>query len=103
MIEPPINPGWTYQEKTGLFQLKDHEMYLETTAMVSMGTQLVYPNYKERSAIQYRLLVNAKTARFATTNRSGKPLYIQASENEYLSTSGKDAWIAYRGILYRLE
>lgn len=103
MIEPPINPGWSYHEETGLYQMKDQEVYLETTAMVSIGTQLVYPNYKERSAIQYRLLVNEKTARFATTNRSGKPLYVQTSENEYLSTSGKEAWIAYRGILYRLE
>jgi len=53
--------------------------------------------------MQFRLLVNAKTARFATTDRSGKPLYVQTSQNEYLSTAGKEAWIAYRGILYRLE
>ncbi|HPH21220.1 MAG TPA: hypothetical protein PLE32_20670 [Haliscomenobacter sp.] len=103
MIEAPLNPGWKYNPETGLFKVSDAALVLETTGEVSMGTQLDYPNYKSRSAMQYVLNLDTKTARFATTNRSRKPLYVQISQNDYLSASGSEAWIAYQGTLYRVE
>ncbi len=103
LIEPPSNPGWNYNSETGLFRLEDGNLVLETTQEVSMGTQLDYPNYKSRSAMQYELLIGDKKARFATTNRSRKPLYVLCAQNDYLSASGTEAWIAYDGKLYRLE
>lgn len=103
LIEPPSNPGWNYNSETGFFRLEDGHMVLETTKEVSMGTQLDYPNYKLRSAMQYELLIGGKKARFATTNRSRMPLYVLCSQNNYLSATGTEAWIAYDGILYRLE
>ncbi len=102
-LEPPANPGWKYNSATGLFRVQDGSTVLETTAEVSMGTQLVYPNYKSRSAMQYELLIGGKKARFATTNRSRKPLYVLCAQNDYLSATGTEAWIAYQGLLYRLE
>lgn len=102
-IEPPVNPGWNYNADTGLFRLEDGNMVLETTKKVSMGTQLDYPNYKSRSAMQYELLIGDKKARFATTNRFRYPLYVFCAQNDYLSASGTEAWIAYDGKLYRLE
>ena len=103
LIEPPSNPGWNYNSETGLFRVQDGNMVLETTKEVSMGTQLIYPNYKSRSAMQYELLIGGKKARFATTNRSRKPLYVLCAQNDYLSATGTEAWIAYQGVLYRLE
>ncbi|MDX2069916.1 MAG: hypothetical protein SFV55_15915 [Haliscomenobacter sp.] len=102
-IEPPSNPGWNYNAETGLFRVEDGSIVLESTKEVSMGTQLDYPNYKSRSAMQYELLIGGKKARFATTNRSRKPLYVLCAQNDYLSASGAEAWIAYDGTLYRLE
>lgn len=102
-LEPPTNPGWKYNPETEHFRVQDGNILLETTAVVSMGTQLDYPNYKLRSAMQYELLIGNKKARFATTNRSRKPLYVQFSHNDYLSATGTEAWIAYQGVLYRLE
>lgn len=102
-IEPPANPGWNYNADTGLFRLEDGNMVLETTKKVSMGTQLDYPNYKSRSAMQYELLIGDKKAHFATTDRYRYPLYVFCAQNDYLSASGTEAWIAYDGKLYRLE
>lgn len=102
-VEPPANPGWNYNADTGLFRLEDGNMVLETTKKVSMGTQLDYPNYKSRSAMQYELLIGDKKARFATTDRFRYPLYVRCAQNDYLSASGTEAWIAYDGKLYRLE
>ena len=98
-----INPGWNYNADTGLFRLEDGNLVLETTKKVSMGTQLDYPNYKSRSAMQYELLIGDKKARFATTDRFRYPLYVFCAQNDYLSATGAEAWIAYDGILYRLE
>ena len=102
-IEPPSNPGWNYNSETGLFRLEDGSMVLETTKEVSMGTQLDYPNYKSRSAMQYELLIGGKKTHFATTNRFRYPLYVRCAQNDYLSATGAEAWIAYDGKLYRLE
>lgn len=101
--QPPANPGWKYNPETGLFRVQNGNIVLETTKEVSMGTQLDYPNYKLRSAMQYELLIGGKKARFATTNRFRYPLYVLCAQNNYLSATGKEAWIAYDGILYRLE
>jgi hypothetical protein len=102
-IEAPFNPGWNYNSETGLFRLEDGSLVLETTKEVSMGTQLDYPNYKSRSAMQYELLIGGKKAHFATTDRFRYPLYVLCAQNDYLSASGTEAWIAYDGKLYRLE
>ena len=102
-IEAPSNPGWNYNSETGLFRLEDGSMVLETTKEVSMGTQLDYPNYKSRSAMQYELLIGGKKTHFATTNRFRYPLYVRCAQNDYLSAIGAEAWIAYDGKLYRLE
>jgi hypothetical protein len=102
-IEPPANRGWNYNSETGLFRLEDGNMVLETTKKVSMGTQLDYPNYKSRSAMQYELLIGDKKAHFATTDRYRYPLYVRCAQNDYLSASGTEAWIVYDGKLYRLE
>lgn len=103
IIQPPLNPDWKYNPDTGLYRVGDGDLVLETTKEVSMGTQLDYPNYKLRSAMQYELKLEGQIARFATNNRSRKPLYVQISQNDYLSASGKEAWIGYNGVLYRLS
>lgn len=103
IIQAPLNPDWKYNPDTGLYRAGDGNLVLETTKEVSMGTQLDYPNYKLRSAMQYELKLEGQIARFATNNRSRKPLYVQISQNDYLSASGKEAWIGYNGTLYRLS
>lgn len=104
LIQPERNTDWKYNPETGLYRAGDGDIVLETTKEVSMGTQLDYPNYKSRFAMQYELLLpGGQKVHFATTNRSRKPLYVQMSQNDYLSVSGKEAWIGYRGTLYRIE
>lgn len=103
LIQPKLNNHWQYNPETGLYRAEDKGVFLETIAKISMGTQLDYPNYKSRSAIQYELTLNGKKARFATNDRSRKPLYVQLSQNDYLSASGEEAWIGYNGTLYRLS
>lgn len=102
-VQPEVNSDWKYNPETGLYRAGDGSVVLETIKEVSMGTQLDYPNYKQRYAMQYDLLLQGQKTRFATNNRSRKPLYVQISQNDYLSASGKEAWIGYRGVLYRLE
>lgn len=102
LIQPKLNDNWKYNPETGLYQVGDKDIFLETTAKVSMGTQLDYPNYKSRSAIQYEMSLHGEKVRFATNDRSRKPLYVQFSQNDYLSATGTEVWLGYNGSLYRL-
>lgn len=66
------------------------------------GTQLVYPNYKERSILQHEIVFGNKKSHFSTTNRDGHALRLGYSDNMLLTMEDGAIWIRHEEVLYRV-
>ena len=84
-----------------------HAIFADGTATIqevevfSNGTQLVYPNYKERSVVQYKLVLGNQEAHFSTTDRDGHGLRLGYFDNLLMTMGDGSVWVQYEGVIYR--
>ncbi len=105
-FEPMVvarNPNANNYEKGENFRCVDGPVQIRELDYLSAGTQLDWPNYKNRTVVQYEMIVGAKTLHFSTTDKSRHNLRMSFADNLMLSTSDGSGWLAYEGILYRVE
>ncbi len=99
----PYNPQANNYENGENFQCTDGSAQIREAEYISAGTQLDYPNYKNRMVLNYELKVGDKTIHFSTTDRSRHNLRLDFSDNRMLSAADGAAWVKYEGDLYRIE
>ena len=105
-LEPMVvldNPGANNYADGANFLCADGPVQIREAEYRSAGTELDYPNYKSRMVLQYEMTVGHKTLHFSTTDKSRHNLRLDFSDNLMLATSDGAAWVAYEGILYRVE
>lgn len=98
----PRNPTVIGSDSITNLAITDGETKIREAEFLSAGTQLDYPNYKDRTVLQYELQLNDKTLHFSTTDKDRHDLRLQFSDNLYLTTEGGIVWVMYEGVLYRL-
>lgn len=97
------NPNIVVSETGANFTITDGPSKIKEADCLSAGTQLDYPNYKNRSVLQYEMILGNKTLRFSTTDKDRHDLRLRFSDNLYLTTEDGSAWAIYEGVLYRIE
>ncbi|MBK8557439.1 MAG: hypothetical protein IPL65_17560 [Lewinellaceae bacterium] len=102
-MAPLTNPAVTATQGEQRFEISDQPVRLRDEAQHAAGTQLVYPNYKERSTELYELSWGDKSAHFSTSDRDGHDLLLGFSDNWYLHTADGAVWLKYEDGLYRME
>ncbi len=95
--------GYQYDAAKDLQQIADEQAHIQELEYLPGGSQLVYPNYKERRILQHEMTVAGKQLRFSTTDRNGHDLRLVFSDNKMLSTWDGAAWVQYEGVLYRVD
>jgi hypothetical protein len=101
-IEVTNNPAASTGDSTNL-EISDGVSRIREMEHLSGGTQLVYPNYKDRTILQYELTLGDEKIRFSTTDRDGHSLRVGFSDNLLLTTEDGAAWLRYEGVHYRIE
>ncbi len=99
----PYNLQSNNYENGDNFHCIDGPAQIREAEYRSAGTQLDYPNYKNRMVLQYEMIVGQKTLHFSTTDRSRHNLRLDFSDNRLLSMADGAAWVKYEGDLYRIE
>ncbi|MEO6759492.1 MAG: hypothetical protein ABIO24_08570, partial [Saprospiraceae bacterium] len=99
----PVNPNANNYENGDNFHCSDGPVQIREADYISAGSQLDYPNYKNRMVLQYEMVVGDKTLHFSTTDRSRHKLRLDFSDNRMLATADGAGWIKYEGVLYRVE
>jgi len=83
------------------FSIQDGNNSITEVARISAGTEFSYPNYMERTFVQYELKLKGKTIRFSTSDKKQHNLLLRFADNLYLCTEDGTAWVAYEETLYR--
>lgn len=97
-----FNPQTSNADSTHL-TISDHRAQIREVAYLSGGTQLVYPNYKNRTVLQYELILNDKKIRFSTSDRDAQSLHLRFSDNLMLSMADGSVWVVYDDLLYKIN
>lgn len=98
-----LNPKASKDNQTTYFEVTDNNEHLREVEYLSAGTQLVYPNYKTRSILQYELTVKGQKVHFSTSDRDGHSLHLSLSDNLMLSLKDGAVWVMYEDILYKIH
>lgn len=103
-ISLKINP-MAVNDPTGNthFSIQDGNNSITEAARISAGTEFSYPNYMERTTVQYELTLAGKTIRFSTSDKKRHALQLCFADNLYLCTEDGTAWVAYEETLYRVK
>jgi hypothetical protein len=102
-IPVPLNQGYHDGVKEGSMEITDGPVHIWEAAYISAGTELDYPNYKNRKVLNYELTLGQKKARFSTTDKKRHNLHLGFSDNWMLATQDGAGWVKYEGVLYRVE
>lgn len=85
------------------FTITDGSAIVKEEAWLDGGRELDYPNYKDRSIVQYGLTIGSRVIHFSTTDQKRQDARLGFSDNRYLATSDGAVWVKYMGWLYRIE
>lgn len=99
-LNPKANDPY---DENSPFLIEDGPAKIHELARLSAGTQLVYPNYKSRSVLQYEMSLGDKKIHFSTTDKNGHDLHLHFADNGMLTTGDGAAWVKYESVLYRVE
>lgn len=72
-------------------------------AEIDDGTELDYPNYKDRSIVQYELTIGSRIIHFSTGDRKRQDRRVGFADNNYLTTADGAVWLRHMHWLYRVE
>jgi hypothetical protein len=97
-----LNPQVSASDSTHL-AISDNPAQIREIAYLSDGTQLVYPNYKSRTVVQYELTLNDKKIHFSTSDRDAHSLHLRFSDNLMLSMADGSVWVIYDDLLYKIN
>jgi hypothetical protein len=99
----PLNPGFKDKsDENARFEISDGVVKIREIEYLSGGTQLDYPNYKNRSVLQYEMLFGDRKINFSTTDIDRHDLHLDFSDNKMLTTEDGAAWVSFEGVLYRV-
>jgi hypothetical protein len=85
------------------YHATDGAAKIEEVDLLDGGTELDYPNYKQRHIMQYELTLNNRPIHFSTANQKRQDLRIGYADNRYLTTADGAVWVRYMSWLYRIE
>jgi len=103
LISVPLNPQTNNTQDGSEMYISDAGAKIREAEYLSGGTELDYPNYKNRSVLQYEMTLGDKKLHFSTTDKKRHDLRLRFSDNAMLSTADGAAWVTYEGVLYRIE
>ena len=103
LLVVPVNPQAGNYENGENFHCTDGPVQIREAEYLSAGTELDYPNYKNRLVLQYEMTVGNKTLHFSTTDQKRHNLRLDFSNNLMLATADGAAWVKYEGDLYRID
>ncbi len=99
-LQVSLNPTAFSPDST---QVSDGAAAIREAELRSDGTQLDYPNYRNRSVLQYEMTLGDKKARFSTTDRDQHSLRVGYSDNMMLTTADGAVWVSFEGVIYRVK
>lgn len=85
----------------GGFMVTDGAVTIHEEDILDGGRELDYPNYKDRSIVQYAMTIGSRILHFSTTDRKRQDARIGFADNAYLTTADGAVWVRYMGWLYR--
>lgn len=97
-VNPNVNDG----VKGGGFTVTDGAAKIHEEDILDGGRELDYPNYKDRSIVQYALTIDTRVIHFSTTDQKRQDARLGFADNMYLTTADGAVWVRYMGWLYRI-
>jgi hypothetical protein len=100
-IPVPMNPGGSQADSSRI--ISDGVNKVQEVEYLSGGTELDYPNYKNRTIVQHEMTLGQRKLHFSTTDQKRHDLHLGYSDNRMLSAADGSVWVTYEARLYRIE
>ena len=81
----------------------DGSAKIREEAEIDDGQELDYPNYKNRSIVQYELTIGSRVIHFSTGDRNRQDRRVGFADNNYITTADGAVWLRHMHWLYRVQ